>query len=94
MAVVIYGPKATGKTLHAERFRSLYRCARVVELDEQEYRHTKFQPQRYDLMLTIMSREAVLRRFPGARVVSIQHARKAAGMEPAPKGGFFAGSAK
>ena len=94
MAVVIYGPMATGKTLHAQRFRSHYQCARVIELDEQEYRHTKFQPQRNDLMLTTMSREAVLRRFPAVRVVGINHARKAIGLERAPKGGFFAGGAR
>jgi len=86
MAVVIFGPMATGKTYHASRFAQHYGCDRVVEA---ENRGRQAQPLRdTDLVLTYVDSATAKRRYPDAKRVPIDDARKAIGLLAAPAGGF------
>ncbi|WP_287459220.1 hypothetical protein [Sphingomonas sp.] len=85
MGVVIYGPPATGKTFHKDRFKRLYNARRIVDGSGVDH-PIKFRNG--DLILTNDPIEWARQRFPGMRLVSIGEARKAAGLGPAPKGGF------
>lgn len=87
MTVVIYGPMATGKTFHADRFKRLYACSRVIEGDEPQNRRTSLRED--DLVLVACNRQSAARRFPNACIISIEDARRQAGLGPAPDRGYF-----
>jgi hypothetical protein len=83
--VVIHGPQATGKTLHASRFAEHYGCARTLD-----WTHAKQheQPLDGDLLLTIEPPAKILRALPDATLIPVNVARAAIGLDPAPAGGF------
>jgi hypothetical protein len=84
---VIHGAMATGKTMHRERFRQQYGCTRIVE--DWPYWKGDGEPASGDLVLTNHSPDQIAKKLPDARLVHIDTARAAIGLEPAPRGGFM-----
>jgi hypothetical protein len=84
--VVIYGPPATGKTMHGAEFLKHYGCLRVVEEDRTLMRG--FVPLHGDLILTTETARQVARKYRDVTIVDVDTARIAIGLEPAPAGGF------
>jgi hypothetical protein len=87
--VVIHGAMRTGKTLNAEKFRDHYQCKRVQDWSSFRGRgHSAFPVREGDLLLTTEAPSVIRRAFPNATVVSINVARRAIGIDPAPAEGF------
>ncbi|MGW8189556.1 hypothetical protein [Sphingomonas hankookensis] len=79
-SVVIYGPRASGKTFHAERFRKRYECERILDLSGE---HGKRRLGSGTLVLTDATKaEARSRYGRDALLVSIHDARSAIGVGP------------
>ena len=77
---MIYGPRASGKTFHAERFRKRYECARILDLSGE---HGKRRLGSGTLVLTDATKgEARSRNGRDALLVSIHDARSAIGVGP------------
>lgn len=75
---VICGPMMSGKTYHGERFRTHYRCLRVVDWDC----HGEARGLREgDLITTTLRPDQIAKRLPGfnLRIVPIAEARLAIG---------------
>lgn len=92
---VIYGPPATGKTKHAALFAQHYGCGRILEGDEQpvlseQKKHKGAQLRHDDMILTTDTHPRAAKRFPGARLIGINEARAAIGLDLAPAKGFCA----
>lgn len=90
MAIVIYGPMATGKTMHAAKFAQHYDALRVIEHHDID---KGFHPRRGDLILSNATAGELDERFPGVRLIPIEQARADVGLGPVPEGGFFANAA-
>ncbi|RSU65482.1 hypothetical protein BRX36_10585 [Sphingomonas sp. S-NIH.Pt1_0416] len=87
MAVVIYGPPATGKTFNADRFAKHYGCTEVV--DACDLRHARPVISARTLVLTTQSKERARYKYGSTSTyVAIETARAAVGLEPIPDGGF------
>jgi hypothetical protein len=84
--IVIHGAKATGKTLHGQRFAAHYGCSGVVE-ELQLWRGQDVPAG--SLILTHRDPRSLLRRWPDARFVHINEARRAIGLEEAPAKGYL-----
>lgn len=80
MITVIHGPMASGKTFHSARFRSHYRCVRIV--DDWDQRPDQL-PADNSLILTTLSPDWIRQKHGHAaanmRFVSIATARAAIG---------------
>lgn len=82
---VIYGPRATGKTFHAELFRAHYGATHVIDDSDVPFDP---EPGDNDLILSTDAPADLRKRYPRARLIRIDAARSAVGLEPAPPGGF------
>lgn len=79
--VVIYGPRASGKTFHAERFCQRYECTAIFDLGRGAPPAGASRDNA--LILTDMSKAQARARFGrDAHLVSIHDARKAIGVGP------------
>jgi hypothetical protein len=79
--VVIYGPRASGKTFHAERFCQRYECAAIFDLGRGGAPAGASRDNA--LILTDMTKAAARARFGrDALLVSIHDARRAIGVGP------------
>ncbi|MDK8186697.1 MULTISPECIES: hypothetical protein [Sphingomonas] len=93
MAVVIFGPPATGKTFHADRFAKHYGCNRVLD-EGMDGRRVEGPLGRHDLVLTTDGRDTLRQRFVGLGLctnimfIAIEDARHALSLGPVPDGGF------
>jgi hypothetical protein len=89
MAVIIYGPPATGKTFHADRFAKHYGCTNIVDGSEIARAGTVAALARNDLYLTTEGLQQLVHRFgAGHTFISISTARRDLDLEPIPDGGF------
>lgn len=78
--VVIYGPRASGKTFHSDRFRQRYECSAVVDLSGTSGKR-RLSPN--TLYLADTTQADARSRFGGdALLVSIHDARSAIGVGP------------
>lgn len=93
MAVVIYGPPATGKTFNADRFAKHYGCTNVIDEGQASRQHAG-PLGRHDLLLTTDGRDTLRHRFVGqglctyVKLIPIEDARRALSLGPVPDGGF------
>ncbi|EGI55062.1 hypothetical protein SUS17_2082 [Sphingomonas sp. S17] len=93
MAVVIYGPPATGKTFNADRFAKHYGCTTVIDEGVSGRQHVG-PLGRHDLLLTTDGRDTLRHRFVGqglctnVKLIPIEDARRALSLGPVPDGGF------
>lgn len=78
---VIYGPPASGKTRHAERFLEHYGCTRLIDdWDPHGRTRQRIDPDAGDLVLTQQPPEAIRRCLgSGPKLVSIGEALRAIG---------------
>lgn len=93
MAVVIYGPPATGKTFNADRFAKHYGCTNIIDEGASGRQHPG-PLGRHDLLLTTDGRDTLRHRFVGqglctyVKLIPIEDARRALSLGPVPDGGF------
>jgi len=83
---VIHGARATGKTINGRRFAEHYGCSGVVE--EPQLRRGQDVPAG-SLILTDLGPRTLLRRWPDARFIHVNEARRAIGLSEAPAKGFL-----
>ncbi|KTW02811.1 hypothetical protein [Sphingomonas sanguinis] len=89
MAVIIYGPPATGKTFHADRFAKHYGCTNIVDGSEIGRIRKGFMLPRGALFLTTDGLPQLVHLFgAGHTFISISVARRDLDLEPIPDGGF------
>lgn len=87
--IVIHGAMRTGKTLNADAFARHFGCRRVFG-DWPDGAGRSEGPRDGDLVLTTLARDAIVARLGGMdlRVIDINTARAAIGLEAAPPDGF------
>lgn len=89
MAVVIFGPPATGKTFNAARFAKHYGCSNVLDEGVIGRAGDVAMLMAGDLLLTTDDLSRLAKRFGVAhQFISISVARRELGLEPVPDGGF------
>lgn len=89
MAVIIFGPPATGKTFNAARFAKHYGCSNVLDEGVIGRAGDVAMLMAGDLLLTTDDLGRLTKRFGvGHQFISITVARRDLGLEPIPDGGF------